>query len=301
MRATAVRRTALAASAAALTLLATACGGASDADGKDGKKDDKAAAAGSSSAPETPAKTLSADELEKAALAQGDVEGTKITKAGAADEVPADGVKVDKKECLPVAHAMYGVAQEGSAASAKRKVIDEPKTDGKKKSLEDLAEGGAEDAFKDAFNLTSTFVALHSYEGDGGRRHVLGAEEGGGGLRGRLHRHGRRYADQDRFGRRGEGHRRRRVRGVDRHLRGRRRQGPVQAGGAAQGEFGRDVLRLQPGGGKRRRCEVRGADGGRGGPGQEARLTAPRRNARPWPTGWGQGRAASAGCGYLSR
>ncbi|MGW4361960.1 hypothetical protein ACWEKU_24730 [Streptomyces californicus] len=168
MRATAVRRTALAASAAALTLLATACGGASDADGKDGKKDDKAAAAGSSSAPETPAKTLSADEVDKAALAQGDVEGTKITKAGAADEVPADGVKVDKKECLPVAHAMYGVAQEGSAASAKRKVIDEPKTDGKKKSLEDLAEGDAEDAFKDAFNLTSTFVALHSYEGTAG-------------------------------------------------------------------------------------------------------------------------------------
>ncbi|WP_405635860.1 hypothetical protein OG543_13135 [Streptomyces sp. NBC_01178] len=164
MRATAVRRTALAASAAALTLLATACGGSSDADGKDGK-DGKGAAAGSSSVPKTPAKTLTADELGKAALTQGDVKDTKITPAGPADEVPAAGVKADKEECLPVAHAMYGVAQEGSAASVKRRVIDEPKADGKKKSLEELTEGGAEDALKDAFDLTSTFVALHSYEG----------------------------------------------------------------------------------------------------------------------------------------
>ncbi|MFI0761521.1 hypothetical protein OG944_21860 [Streptomyces anulatus] len=163
MRATAVRRTALAASAAALALLATACGGTSDAD----KKDDKDAAGGGSSAPKTPAKTLTAAELEKATLAQGDVKGRKVTKAGPADEVPADGVTVDKEACLPVAHAMYGVAQKGSVATTKRKVIDEPKA-GNKKSLEDLADGEAEDAFKDAFDLTSTFVALNSYEGTAG-------------------------------------------------------------------------------------------------------------------------------------
>ncbi|MFF8966522.1 hypothetical protein ACF1BK_27655 [Streptomyces globisporus] len=166
MRATAVRRTALAASAAALVLLATACSGSSDADGKDGK-DEKGAANGSSSAPKTPAKALTAAELEKATLAQGDVEGTKVTKAGPADEVPADGVKVDKEACLPVAHALSGVAQEGAVATTKRKVIDEPKTDGEK-SLEDAAKGEGADAFKDAFNLTSTFVALSSYEGSAG-------------------------------------------------------------------------------------------------------------------------------------
>ncbi|MFD0038486.1 hypothetical protein ACFVIZ_12670 [Streptomyces anulatus] len=164
MRATAVRRTALAASAAALALLATACGGTSDAD----KKDDKDAAGGSSSAPKAPAEALTAAELEKATLAQGDVKGRKVTKAGPADEVPADGVTVDKEACLPVAHAMFGVAQKGSVATTKRKVIDEPKADGKKKSLEDLADGEAEDAFKDAFDLTSTFVALNSYEGTAG-------------------------------------------------------------------------------------------------------------------------------------
>ncbi|MFE8914985.1 hypothetical protein [Streptomyces globisporus] len=163
MRATAVRRTALAASAAALALLATACSGSSDTDGKD----EKGTANGNSSAPKAPAEALTAAELEKAALAQGDVEGTKVTEAGPADEVSADGVKVDKEACLPVAHAMYGVAQKGAVATTKRKVIDEPKADGKK-SLEDVAKGEGADAFKDAFNLTSTFVALHSYEGTAG-------------------------------------------------------------------------------------------------------------------------------------
>ncbi|MFF9083447.1 hypothetical protein ACF1BR_27560 [Streptomyces rubiginosohelvolus] len=163
MRATAVRRSALAASAAALALLATACSGSSDADGKD----EKGAANGSSSAPKTPAKALTAAELEKATLAQGDVKGTKITKAGPADEVPADGIKVDKEACLPIAHAMSGVPQEGAVATTKRKVIDEPKkTD--EKSLEDLGEGEAEDLFKNAFDLTSTAVVLSSYEGAAG-------------------------------------------------------------------------------------------------------------------------------------
>ncbi|MEI7030918.1 hypothetical protein [Streptomyces pratensis] len=161
MRATAVRRTALAACAASLALLATACGGgSSDADGKDGK--DGTATAGSS-APKAPAKALSAADLEKASLTEGDVKGHKVTKAGPDDEVPAEGVTVDKKECLPVAHAMYGIAQEGSVATTKRKVVSEPKTDGKK-ALEDLTDGEAEDALKSAFDLTSTFVALTSYD-----------------------------------------------------------------------------------------------------------------------------------------
>lgn len=165
MRATVVRRTALAACAVSLTLLATACGGSSDAEGdKSGRTGD---AADGSSAPKTSAKALSAAELETASLKQGDVEGHKIAKAGPDDEVPADGVKVDKDACLPVAHAMYGVAQEGSVATTKRKVVSEPKKDGKK-SLEDLKDGEVEDALKAAFDLTSTFVALTSYDGAAG-------------------------------------------------------------------------------------------------------------------------------------
>lgn len=158
MRTTVVRRTALAACAASLALLATACGGSSDTEG--GKSD---TASGGDSAPKAPAKALSAADLEKASLVQGDVKGHKITKAGPADEVPADGVKADKEACLPIGHAMFGVAQDGSVATTKRKVITEPKA-GDKKSLEDLEEGEAEDVLKDAFDLTSTFVALTSYD-----------------------------------------------------------------------------------------------------------------------------------------
>ncbi|MFJ4972408.1 hypothetical protein [Streptomyces sp. NPDC088755] len=168
MRATVVRRTALAACAVSLTLLATACGGSSDSDAEGGKGGRAGnAAEGGSSASKTSAKALSAAELETASLKQGDVAGHKVAKAGPDDEVPADGIKVDKEACLPLAHAMYGVAQEGSVATTKRKVITEPKAGGKK-SLKDMTEGEAEDALTAAFDLTSTFVALNSYDGTAG-------------------------------------------------------------------------------------------------------------------------------------
>ncbi|GFN05842.1 hypothetical protein Smic_43980 [Streptomyces microflavus] len=166
MRATAVRRTALAACAVSLTLLVTACGGSSDAE--DGKNDKGGAANGADSAPKTSAKALSAAELETASLKQGDVEGHKIAKTGPDDEMPEGGVTVDKEACLPVAHAMYGVAQKGSAATAKRKVVSEPKKADAKKSVEDLTDGDAEDVLKAAFDVTSTFIALHAYEGTAG-------------------------------------------------------------------------------------------------------------------------------------
>ncbi|MFB8121347.1 hypothetical protein ACFVG1_05340 [Streptomyces bacillaris] len=169
MRATAVRRTALAACAVSLTLLVTACGGSSDADAGNGKSDKAGAADASSQAPkaEADAKALSAAELETASLEQGDVEGHKVTKAGPDDEVPADGLKTDKDACLPVVHAMFGVAADGSKASAKRKVVTDP-AKGAKKSVEDMSEGEVEDAMKAAFDLTSTFVALNTYDGAAG-------------------------------------------------------------------------------------------------------------------------------------
>ncbi|MEU0357816.1 hypothetical protein [Streptomyces cyaneofuscatus] len=169
MRATAVRRTALAACAVSLTLLATACGGSSDAgtDADGGKNDKGAATSGSSPVPTASAKALSTAELETASLKQGDVEGHKIAEAGPDDEVPADGLKADKATCLPVVHAMYGAAEAGSRATTKRKVITDPKA-GAKKSLKDMTDGEAEGALKAAFDLTSTLVALNAYEGTAG-------------------------------------------------------------------------------------------------------------------------------------
>ncbi|MBT2427849.1 hypothetical protein J7F02_19835 [Streptomyces sp. ISL-112] len=173
MRATAVRRTALSACAVSLTLLATACGGSSDTEAEGGKADQGGATSGSSSAPTTSApttsaKALTAAELETASLKQGDVAGHKITKTGPDDEIPEGGVTVDKAACLPVAHAMYGVAQKGSAATAKRKVLSEPKKADTKKPAGDLTDGDVEDVLRAAFDVTSTFIALHAYEGTAG-------------------------------------------------------------------------------------------------------------------------------------
>lgn len=183
MRATAVRRTALAASVASLTLLATACGGSSDSDGKGGAS---GAGAGSGSgdkgnaAPKAVVKTLTAAELEKASLVQGDVKGNKIAKAGPDDQVKAEGVKVDKKECEPFAHAYLGVEQGEPVARTQRTAVSEPRKTDKGTSLEDLAEmpeGDAEDAFAAAFDLTSTLVSLSSYEAQGAPETLAGVRE----------------------------------------------------------------------------------------------------------------------------
>ncbi|MFD6798108.1 hypothetical protein [Streptomyces cyaneofuscatus] len=183
MRATAVRRTALAACAVSLTLVATACGGSSDTEAEGGKAGKGGATSGSSSAPKssaptdsaptdsapkTSAKALSAAELEAVSLKQGDVAGHEISKAGPDDELPEGGVTVDKAACLPIAHAMYGVAQKGSAATAKRRVLSEPKKADTKKPAGELTDGDVEDVLKAAFDVTSTFIALNAYEGTAG-------------------------------------------------------------------------------------------------------------------------------------
>ncbi|MFI8433602.1 hypothetical protein ACIGJO_07610 [Streptomyces sp. NPDC079020] len=165
MRATAVRRTALVASVASLALLATACGGS---DGKDGGA--SSAVAGDGAGQKPAVRTLTAAELKKASLVQGDVKGNKIAQAGPDDQVKAGSVTVDKKECEPFAHAYLGVEQGEPVARTQRTAVSEPKKTDKGTSLEDLAEmpeGEAEDAFAAAFDLTSTLVSLSSYEGQG--------------------------------------------------------------------------------------------------------------------------------------
>ncbi|GAA2255786.1 lipoprotein [Streptomyces atrovirens] len=124
MKSTVVRRTALAASAAVLTLLATACGGSSDDDGAAG--DAKAGADRSAPADKTdeaaPAgEALTAAELEKVALAQADVKNGEVTtKVPAEDDVAKDQVSADDEACLPLVHAQAAVAQGEPAANVKR-------------------------------------------------------------------------------------------------------------------------------------------------------------------------------------
>ncbi|MFH8518273.1 hypothetical protein ACH4CE_24930 [Streptomyces gelaticus] len=165
MRSTAIRRTAVAATAVSLALLATACGGSSDS----GSKDKGADAKGKESAAAAPAaKALSAAELEKAALAQGDVKGHKISKAAAKDTISADAIKTEKEVCAPFADALMGAQVGEPGAFTKRTVVSEPK----KGSLEKQDSGDAEEAFKAAFDITTTQLALGSYDGKGAQESV---------------------------------------------------------------------------------------------------------------------------------
>ncbi|GGT46601.1 MULTISPECIES: hypothetical protein [Streptomyces] len=164
MRSTAIRRTAVAATAVSLALLATACGGGSDS-GSGGKGAD---AKGKESAAAKPAaKALTAAELEKAALAQGDVKGHKIAKAAAKDVISGDDIKVEKEVCAPFADALMGAQVGEPAAFTKRTVVSEPK----KGSMEQDG-ADAEDAFKAAFDITTTQLALGSYDGKGAEESV---------------------------------------------------------------------------------------------------------------------------------
>ncbi|MGW1027086.1 hypothetical protein ACWD4J_25905 [Streptomyces sp. NPDC002577] len=165
MRSTLARRTAAAASVACLALLSTACGG-SDADEDDKAKGGKATSA-ASAAPA--AKALTAAELEKAALVTGDVKGHKVEKAGAKDVLAPEAVKADQAGCRPFAYAMSGVPVGEPGATVQRVVsseaekTDEPSTE----ELADMTEEEIEEALTSAFDVTTTFTSLSSYEGGG--------------------------------------------------------------------------------------------------------------------------------------
>ncbi len=121
MRTSSVRRTALAASAATLALLVTACGGSGDDQDKGDEGKGKPASTTSAAAP---AKALTAAELEKAALAQSDVKSGKVaTKLPATDDIARDQVTTEDAACLPLAHAQNGVAQ-GEFSRVREAVLD---------------------------------------------------------------------------------------------------------------------------------------------------------------------------------
>lgn len=157
MRSTAIRRTVLAATAVSLALLATACGGSgSDDKGADAKGK-------ASKAPVPATKALTAAELEKVSLAQGDVKGNKVAEAAPKDLIAADKVTAKEAACDPFADALMGAEVGSPAAATHRQVVSEPKkSDAAKQDSED-----AEEAFKAAFNITTTMTSLGAYEGKG--------------------------------------------------------------------------------------------------------------------------------------
>ncbi|MFG3100301.1 hypothetical protein ACGFZL_07265 [Streptomyces sp. NPDC048182] len=147
MRSTTVRRSALAASVAALALLVTACGGSSDDDGK---------------ADEGKAKALTAAELEKAALAQADVKNGKVTPTAKSDDVAPDQVKTGKAACRPLALGQVGVPLGTPATTVKRSWTETAK---KPRHV-------TEENIGTALDLDKVLITLASYE-DGGAEAVM--------------------------------------------------------------------------------------------------------------------------------
>jgi len=159
MRNTAVRRSAVAVSVVSLALLVSACGGEGGS-GDEGK--------GTGKGKEAAAKALSAAELEKLALAQGDVEAHKVVKAGPQDDIAAKDVTAGKAGCEPLARLLSGVPVGEPGATVKRRVTSEPKKDDNAgKDLGDLTEKEIDDAMASALDVTTTLSSLASYDGKG--------------------------------------------------------------------------------------------------------------------------------------
>ncbi|MER7485344.1 hypothetical protein ABTY20_05310 [Streptomyces sp. NPDC126497] len=164
MRTTAVRRTALAASAAALALLVTACGGSGDEDKADGDKGKGDSTASASAAPA--AEALTADELKKAALVSGDVESGEVTdQVSPKDFVKQDEVEADDEACAALAYVQSGTVVGKPSATAQWMWIGEPD-----KSA--AAGGDAEDVMNAALDVTSVRATLAAYA-DGGAQKAM--------------------------------------------------------------------------------------------------------------------------------
>ncbi|MGW4758630.1 hypothetical protein [Streptomyces chartreusis] len=114
------------------------------------------------------AKALSAAELKKSIIAQGDVEGYKVDASGKQLPKSKDQVKSGEEKCAPLAYAMGGQAPGEAASETSVMVTQEKKkpTDGASK-LEDLTESEIEDSITSAMDMTLTVVGLSSYDGAG--------------------------------------------------------------------------------------------------------------------------------------
>ncbi|MFG3657321.1 hypothetical protein [Streptomyces sp. NPDC047706] len=179
MRATAVRRTALTASAAVLALVVTACGGGDQAGAEAGDKEAK----GGAGSTEAAAKALTAAELDKLALAMADLKDHQVKKPGKADLFDPATLSVEQAECEPVAQALSALPAGEPAASAQRLVTQNSKAAGEgMPSMEELAEmteEEAEAAMLDSLDITKTMTSLWSYDADGAERNLAALRAAG--------------------------------------------------------------------------------------------------------------------------
>lgn len=163
MRPTAIRRTAVAATVMSLALLTAACGSDSDAGKDNGKAADSASAKPADKGADSTAKALTAAELEKVSLAEGDVKDHKVAKGTPADAIEGDAVTVDKAACDVFADVLMGAKAGKPAASTQRKVAGLPKkSEDPEKMLEAM------------MNVTTTLTTLQAYDGKGADEALAG-------------------------------------------------------------------------------------------------------------------------------
>ncbi|MGR3870181.1 hypothetical protein ACUXZZ_16490 [Streptomyces graminifolii] len=115
------------------------------------------------------AKALTAADLKKRILAQGDVDGYKVA---AADALPGgrSGIKGDEK-CKPLLYVLSGVAPADAPAETNRMATADKKPSAASSTdVEDMSADEMEKALTDSMSVDLTMVGLSSYDGDGAEK-----------------------------------------------------------------------------------------------------------------------------------
>ncbi|MEV0486302.1 hypothetical protein AB0I69_37630 [Streptomyces sp. NPDC050508] len=140
--------------------------GCSDGGSDDAKSNTANSAQGSQ---KNNAKALTAAELKKRILAQGDVDGYKVA-AGEAIPGGRSGIKGDEK-CKPLLYVMSGVAPAEAPAETNRMATADKKPSATASAdLEDMSSADVEKALTDSMSVDLTMVGLSSYDGDGAEK-----------------------------------------------------------------------------------------------------------------------------------
>jgi hypothetical protein len=140
--------------------------GCSDGGSDDAKSNTANSAQGSQ---KNTAKALTAAELKKRILAQGDVDGYKVA-AGEAIPGGRSGIKGDEK-CKPLLYVMSGVAPAEAPAETNRMATADKKPSATASAdLEDMSSADVEKALTDSMSVDLTMVGLSSYDGDGAEK-----------------------------------------------------------------------------------------------------------------------------------
>ncbi|MEV8555222.1 hypothetical protein AB0478_01895 [Streptomyces sp. NPDC051917] len=117
----------------------------------------------------TAAKALSAAELKKLIIAEGEVPGFTV---GAVPAARAKAITTGSAQCRPLVRVLSGLPPTDAAAKTDRLATEKQKKEpaAKPTSLDDLDEGKFEEAMHKSLDRDLTTVTLASYDGDGAEK-----------------------------------------------------------------------------------------------------------------------------------